>query len=38
MLRDKSIKARKGNVFITRENINIGDEQGRAAKSHPRHE
>ena len=35
MSRDKSIKARKGNGFITRENINIGDEQGRGAESHP---
>ena len=32
---DKSIKARKRNGFITRENINIGDEQGRGAESHP---
>ena len=33
MLRDKSIKARKGNVFITRENMDIGDEQGRGTES-----
>ena len=32
MLRDKSIKARK-NGFITRENMDIGDEQGRGTES-----
>ena len=35
MSRDKSIKTRKGNRFITRENINIWDEQGRGVESHP---
>ena len=29
----KSIKARKGNGFITRENMDIGDEQGRGTES-----
>jgi hypothetical protein len=33
MLRDKSVKARKENGFITRENMDIGDEQGRGTES-----
>ena len=35
MLRDKSVKARKENGFITRENMDIGDEQGRGAEPRP---